>query len=112
MKLTNAESGTVSTERTLRKNTGEKTVLKRESNTEGVGPFSRDQVHARVSATVGATLSRNYHAANVSVTVNIPAHATEEGIDAGLEWVFARANKELNKQLAGANRALDKFSER
>jgi hypothetical protein len=108
---TNHESGTVQVERTLRRNK-DKQVLKRESHTEGVGPFSRDPVHARVGATVSATLSRNYHAVSVSVTVNIPAHATDEGVDEGLSWVFSRANKELNQQLAGANRALDKLADR
>jgi hypothetical protein len=112
MRLTprNNESGSVTTERTLRDKN--KNVLKRENKTEGIGPFSRDPVHARVGATVGATLSRNYHSVNVSVTVNIPTHATTSGIDHGLEWAFNKANDVMNEQLSGANKALDKLADR
>jgi hypothetical protein len=104
------DSGTIQIERTLRQQTGEKKILKRESRTEGLGPFSREEIHARVGATVGATLSRNYHAVNVSVTINIPTHATDDGVAQGLTWVFDRANLELNSQLEGANKALDRMS--
>lgn len=102
-------SGTVTVERALKK--GSKTLV-RENHTEGLGPFSREENPARVGGSVSATLARNYHSVSVMVSVNIPAHATEQGVDDGLEWCFSKANDVLKEQLKGANRALDKFSER
>jgi hypothetical protein len=108
--LNHADSGTVRTERVLKQNGKEKKTLVRENKTEGLGPFSREENPARVGATVGATLSRNYHTVTVQVSVNIPAHATEAGVDEGIAWCFNKAGDVLNEQLKGANRALDKLS--
>lgn len=84
--------------------------IARENHTEKLGPFCRDEVHARVGGSVSATLARNYHSVNVMVSVNIPVHATEEGVDKGLEWCFEKANEVFNEQMKGANRALDKMA--
>ena len=101
-------SGTVVTERVAKDKDGK--VLARQSRTERLGPFSRDEHAARVGATVGTTLSRNYHAVQIQVTVNIPAHPSEEGVDAGLAWVFSKCNDVLNEQLIGARKALGKLA--
>jgi hypothetical protein len=114
MKLTprsHYASGTVTVERTL-KNSSTGKELRRENHTEEEGPFCRDEIHARVGASVSATLARNYHSVNVMVSVNIPAHASTAGVDAGLEWCFSKANEKLNEQLKGANKALDKMASR
>ncbi len=112
MKLAgNHESGTLTVERVASRNKNRE-ELKRENRTELLGPFSREEIHARVGGTVSATLSRNYHAISIAVTVNIPVHATEEGVDVGLAWAFKKANTVMNEELKGANRALDKLAAR
>jgi hypothetical protein len=100
----NHASGTVTIERSLKNSKGKE--LARENRTRRLGPFCRDEIHARVGGSVSATLARNYHSGNVSVSVNIPVHATEEGVDAGLAWCFEKANEVLNEQLKGVQRAL------
>jgi hypothetical protein len=112
MKLGNkhADSGSIRVERTLKSGGKKGETIKRENRTEGLGPFSREENPARVGSTVGATLSRNYHTVSVQVSVNIPAHATDEGVDAGLDYCFRKAGAVLNEELKGANRALDKLA--
>jgi hypothetical protein len=111
MKLgkTHAASGQVIVERTTRRNEG-KEVLDRETRTEGLGPFTRQEIHARVGTSVSATLSRNYHSVNIGVTINIPVDATTEKIDEGMDWVFRKANRVLNKELKGAKDALTRLA--
>jgi hypothetical protein len=112
MKLTHKhkDTGSLTVERTLRSGGKGGTELVRQNRTEGLGPFSRDENPARVGCTVGATLARNYHSVTTQITINIPAHPTEAGVDQGLAWCFAKANDVLNDELEGANRALDKLS--
>lgn len=105
-----ADSGTLRIERVVKENGKKKRTLVRQNSTEGLGPFSRDENPARVGATVGATLSRNYHTVTVQVSVNIPAHATHEGIDTAFAWCFDKAGDVLNEQLKGGRRALKKLS--
>lgn len=104
------ESGSVIIERSMKDRDGK--ILARENKTKALGPFSREEIHARVGGSVSATLARNYHSVSVMVSINIPAHATEQGVDDGLAWCFERANQELNEQLKGANAALDKMADR
>lgn len=109
MKLPVLDSGNVTVERTLKKG---KKILVQQNHTDGLGPFSREENPARVGGSVSATLARNYHSVSVMVSVNIPAHPTENGVDDGLKWCFEKANSVLNEQLRGANKALDKLSNR
>lgn len=113
MKLTPKihDTGTVTVERVARSSKNKKEIA-RENRTEGLGPFNRGENPARVGCSVGATLARNYHSVTTQVTINIPAHPTEEGVEDGLAWCFRKANDVLNKELAGANRALDRLSDR
>ncbi len=106
----NHYSGTVTVERTVKKGNG--TVVTRQNHTNGVGPFCRDVVHAQVGGTVSAKLSRNYHSVEVSVSVHIPAHPTEDGVDAAAAWCFTKAGDICRAQLVGANKALDKLATR
>jgi hypothetical protein len=105
-----ADTGTVTVERTLKDGGKKGKTLVRQSSTEGLGPFSREDNPARVGATVGTTLSKNYHTVTIQVNVNIPTHATEEGVDAGIKWVFDKAGDVLNEQLRGARKALGKLA--
>jgi len=105
----NQSSGTITTERTIKRNKT-KEVVAQDSRTKDIGPFCRDDVHGRVGATVGTTLSQNYHSVHVSVSVNIPVHASEQGVDEGLAWSFSKATAALNHQMQGAKKALGKLT--
>ncbi len=102
-------SGNVIAERTMTR-APDKQLVTSESDTEQVGPFTLDPVHATVGATVATTLSRNYHSAHISVSITIPVPATPNGLRDGFDYCFEKANKVMNKHLKGANEALDELA--
>lgn len=114
MKLTNRhhDSGALTVERVAKRHGRNAKELVRQNETTGLGPFNREENPARTGCAVGATLARNYHSVSIQVTINIPAHPTEKGVEEGLNWCFRKANSVLNEELKSANRALDKLARR
>lgn len=102
--------GNVTVEKTVKRTGNQKAVLREEAETEMVGPFSLDPVHAVVGATVGTTLARNYHSVHISVMMQIPVPASPEGLKNGFDYCFEKANKVLQKHLKGANDALTELA--
>jgi hypothetical protein len=74
--------------------------------TISVGPFTTDDVHARVCGGMRITMSENYYSVSVDVQVNIPVPPTPEGVQEGLDWCFAKASECLNNEAKGARKAL------
>lgn len=111
MKLVNTnQTGIVITEKSLKRTGNQKGVIREESETEVVGPFSLDPVHAVVGATVATTLARNYHSVHIGVTIQIPVPATPEGLKNGVAYCFDKADKVMQKHLKGASEALDELA--
>lgn len=102
MKLT----GQVSSKRVTKDNVAKKETSRKEV-TNVIGPYTLNEVHAKVGTEVGATLTHNYQSASIKVFVTIPVEPNDKAVKAGLDYCFDLANQRLSEEVEGAREALE-----
>jgi hypothetical protein len=110
MKL--ATSGQALIKREAKKTGHNAHVISSEEKTIPLEPFTTDEVHAQVAGDMKITMSENYHSVSVGVYISIPVDPTPLAVQDGLTWCFMKAEEFLNKEAAGARKALRQLAGR
>lgn len=99
-------SGQALTKQEVKRSGNDPALLSSESQTQVLGPFTVDPVHAEVRASLRVTISENYHSATVECSVMIPTQANAEAAQAGYEWAHDFCARNINEKIKKVRSAL------
>jgi hypothetical protein len=94
----------------LKKTGRDKRVIETKEKTIMIGPFTTDEVHAKVGGDIRLTMSENYHSVSVGVNVQIPVAPDDAEVDKGLHYCFDKVHQFINAEVKGARAALRKVA--
>lgn len=81
-------------------------TLHEHEETESVGPFSVNPVHAEVRASLRVTPSRNYQSIAVECSIMIPVEPNADAIQAGYDWAFDECDRQVSRRMKKLQRIL------